>query len=64
MRLAKSDVAGDQLGGLDHYEHQVAISFGLRVLVRVLGVLDGGVVQVESSWSLISRGSSDSCSPT
>ena len=47
MRLAEGDAAADELGGARHDEQRVAILLELRPLVRVLGVLDGEVVQVE-----------------
>ena len=47
MRLAEGNAAAHELRGARDDEQRVAILFELRPLVRMLGVLDGEVVQVE-----------------
>ena len=47
VRLAEGNAAADELGGARDDEQRVAILLELRPLVRMLGVLDGEVVQVE-----------------
>ena len=47
MRFAEGDAAADELGGARDDEQRIAILFELRPLVRMLGVLDGEVVQAE-----------------
>ena len=47
VRLAEGDAAVDQLRGAGDDEERIAILLELRALVRVLGVLDGKLVQVE-----------------
>ena len=47
MRLAEGDAAFDQLRGAGDDEQRVAILLDLRPLVRMLGILDRQIVQVE-----------------
>ena len=47
VRLAEGDAAVDQLRGAGNDEQRVAILLELGPRVRVLGVVDGKVVQVE-----------------
>ena len=47
MRLAEGDAPVDQLRGAGDDEQRVAILLDLRPLVRMLGILDGQVMQVE-----------------
>lgn len=47
MRLAEGDAAVDQLGGARDDEQGIAILLDLRPLVRMLGILDRQIVQME-----------------
>jgi hypothetical protein len=47
VRLAEADVAVDQLCGPRHDEEAIAILLDLRALVRMIGVLDREVMQLE-----------------
>ena len=47
MRLAEGDATFDQLGRAGNDEQRVAILLELRPLVRMLGILDRQVMQIE-----------------
>ncbi len=47
MRLAKGDATLEQLRGTGNDEERVTVLLELRPLVRVLGILDGEIVEVE-----------------